>query len=363
MAVKASSYVGTVVSPDLRILITPKVATANLFHMLEAEGQSVVVGAETFDYERTKDLVPSFATFYARHLEIALARGLPHEYREREERQLAIRGRVNLPAQRRAAGLPFPIECRFDEYTGDVQLNRILRGAATRLLCLPGVTATARQALRQLAGRLEEAGDLTAHDLQSPTVFTRLSDHYRPAERLARIVLGDASLLDAAGTTGAGVFLVDMNRVFEKFVEARLRRYLARRFVVRDQYPARLDVGGFVGIKPDLVFKWAAGGIAYVADSKYKLTSEGLGRESDYYQLLAYTAALELSEGLLIYCQVDGLTPPREIDVGQLRTRLCTWAVRLDRSPAHVEQEMQRLADYVVERTLRRDAVRVSATV
>jgi len=57
--VKASSYVGTVVTPDVRILIVPKVPTANLFHLLEAGGRPLAVGAEVFDYERTKDLVPA----------------------------------------------------------------------------------------------------------------------------------------------------------------------------------------------------------------------------------------------------------------------------------------------------------------
>lgn len=59
--VKASSYVGTVVTPDVRVLVVPKVPTANLFHLLEASGRALDVGAEVFDYERTKDLVPSFA--------------------------------------------------------------------------------------------------------------------------------------------------------------------------------------------------------------------------------------------------------------------------------------------------------------
>jgi hypothetical protein len=55
-------------------------------------------------------------------------------------------------------GLPLPAECRFDEYTADILLNRILRGAAVRLLRLPGVTIPTRQALQRLAARLGEAG-------------------------------------------------------------------------------------------------------------------------------------------------------------------------------------------------------------
>jgi 5-methylcytosine-specific restriction enzyme subunit McrC len=275
--VRASSYVGTVVTPDVRILIVPKVPIANLFHLLEAGGRPLDVGAEVFDYQRTRDLVPSFATFYARHLEIALGRGIARAYLECEERLAGVRGRVNLPAQQRLAGLPLPIECRFDEYTADIPLNRILRGAVIRLLQLPGVTITTRLALQQLAGRLEEATMVTTSDMRSDTRFTRLNEHCRSAERLARIILGSSGILDAVGSAGAAVFLVDMNKVFEEFVESRLRRYLAGRLVTHGQWPDRLDIEGSVRIKPDLVFESLAREVAYVADSKYKVTADGFG--------------------------------------------------------------------------------------
>ena len=61
-------------------------------------------------------------------------------YTEVGERLAGIRGRIDLPAQRRLVGLPLPTECRFDDYSADVPLNRILRSAAVRLLRLPGVT-------------------------------------------------------------------------------------------------------------------------------------------------------------------------------------------------------------------------------
>ena len=350
--IKASSYVGTVVSPPLQLLIRPKVTTANLFYLLESRGQALSLGAEVFDYDSTGDLIPSFATFYARHLELALAVGIPREYREAEERMPTVRGRVNVPAQRRLAGLALPVECRFDDYTGDTQLTRILCAAANRLLRLPGVTITTRQALQQIRGRLSEATDLLPEDVRNETRFTRLNQHCRPAERLARLVLGGSTLLDATGSAGAAVFLVDMNVVFESFVESRLTRYLTRRLVVRPQKRDRLDTAGLVHIKPDLVFRNPSRQTVYVADAKYKLTADGLGRETDYYQLLAYLTALDQDEGVLIYCQHDGTAPPTEVVVRHLDKRLRTWAVRLDRSPQHIEHELSRLADHIAERAL-----------
>lgn len=348
--IKASSYVGTIVTPGVRILITPKVATANLFYLLEAGGRALELGPAAFDYEQTHDLVPAFATFYARHLETALSQGVPRAYREFQERLTGIRGRIDLAAQQRLAGLPVPAECRFDDYTADIPLNRILRAAAIRLLRLPGVTVTTRQALQRLAAQLGEASPATSADLRSRTVFTRLNEHCRPAGQLARIVLGESSLLDAAGTTGAAVFLIDMNKAFEDFVASRLSRYLHGQLHVRSQKPDHLDNAGHVRIKPDLTFDRHPGLPAYVADSKYKITSSGFGREADYYQILAYASALNLPEGMLIYCQHDGTAPPQQIHVRNLSTRLATWALRLDRTPGHLEQELQALAADIAQR-------------
>lgn len=95
----SSHYVGTIVTPGVRILITPKVDTANLFYLLEASGKPVDIGPAVFDYDTTRDLISSFATFYARHLEKALGHGVPRTYQETQERLLGIRGRVDLPAQ------------------------------------------------------------------------------------------------------------------------------------------------------------------------------------------------------------------------------------------------------------------------
>jgi len=350
--VKASSYVGTIVTPDVRILIKPKVATANLFYLLEVGRQPLDIGAAVFDYEQTSDLIPSFATFFARHLETALTRGVPRAYRETQERLAGIRGRVDLPAQLRLAGLPLPAECRFDEYTADIPLNRILHGAAVRLLRLPGVAIPTRQALQRLAARLGEADLPSPADLRARTTFTRLTEHCRPAEHLARMVLGSSSLLDAVGATGAAVFLIDMNKAFEDFVASRLTRYLAGQLIVHTQRSEWLDTDECVKIRPDVIFERQPGTVAYIADSKYKITDDGYGRDADYYQMLAYTSALNVPEGMLIYCHHDGTAPPTNISVLNLGTRLTTWMLRLDRTASHIEQELQALAAHITQRAV-----------
>ena len=114
-------------------------------------------------------------------------------------------------------------------------------------------------------------------------MFTRLNEHYKPALRLARLVLENLTLQDAIGETQASSFMVDMNHLFERFVTERLRRALRGSLDVKDQHGDKLDKERTVAIRPDLVFN-SQGSAKFVADVKYKLTDDSAGgRNTDYY--------------------------------------------------------------------------------
>ncbi len=347
---KATAYVGTVVTGAVRVLVRPKVSNANLFHLLEAGGEALDVRPEAFEYDRTGDLVPSFATFFARVAETALGRGVHRAYDEREEPLLALRGRIAVATQQRQLGLPLPISCRYDEYTADVPLNRIVKAAAERLSRLRGVTSTTRSALASILARLEEVSSPQRLELRTPTVFNRLNMHYRSVERLARLVLQGSSLLDLVGDAEAGAFLINMNTVFEEFVEARLSEYLLGELQVHGQRTRWLDTGHrVVQLVPDMIFR-RSGPPLYVGDTKYKLlVDEEKGRNPDYYQLLAYTTALDVPEGVLVYCHDDG-SAPQSIVVEHIGTRLFVRGIRLDGTPTDLDNQLRDLADWIVQR-------------
>ena len=173
--------------------------------------------------------------------------------------------------------------------------------------------------------------------------------------------------------------MVDMNHLFERFVTERLRRALRGRLDVKDQYSDKLDKEGTLAIRPDLVFG-SQGSAKFVADVKYKLTDEAAGGHSaDYYQPLAYTTALDLPEGMLIYCldtdrpdsDAGNGSPPRSnpagpggptppgttADAGKavvstVRVRhtgkvLHTYALDLSGTPDEVGRDMSALAGWI----------------
>ena len=127
----------------------PKVTNANLFHLLEPSTSSISFGDGVFGYEETDDLMVAFASFYLRHLERALSRGVERCYVEEHEALAGVRGRVEVGLVARRAGLPLPVDCRYDEHSADTQLNRLLAGAAERAARWPRVSPIVRTGLRR----------------------------------------------------------------------------------------------------------------------------------------------------------------------------------------------------------------------
>ncbi|MCZ7528902.1 MAG: McrC family protein [Acidimicrobiia bacterium] len=181
--------------------------------------------------------------------------------------------------------------------------------------------------------------------------FSRLNIHYEPAVRLAALVLERRSMRHSAGDVSASAFLIDMNRVFEAFLETRLAQALRGRLDVRGQWRTRLDDDGRVAMRPDLVFR-DGGQIVFVGDAKYKVTKDLVGVTSDLYQLLAYTAALDLPEGVLVYGHGDEEEPPpTNVDVSNAGRRLHVRRIDLRGPASAITGSVDRLADWIVERS------------
>lgn len=346
----AQNQVGSLVVGDLRLLIRPKIKPENLFLLLEVGLPEQAWRREAFDYASSADLLPSVIAFFARTVETTLARGVLRSYREHHDRLVAMRGRVDIPAQLTRTGVALPVACRYDDYTSDIAENRYLKTVVRRALRVPQVPAEDRRRLMQQLVGLDKVADVaTRPDDLDRIARTRLNAHYEPALRLARLLLENLTLVDQRGGTTASSFLVDMNKLFERFVTSRLQRALRGRLEVRAEPPVNLAHGGQVRMKPDLEFR-RHGATAYVGDIKYKLTADARARNADYCQLLAYATAMDLPEGVLIYCLADGGRPERSVTVRHAGKVLHTRAVDLTGEPAAVTAELEALADWISSR-------------
>jgi 5-methylcytosine-specific restriction enzyme subunit McrC len=359
-SVMATDRVGTVVTTGVEVLIRPKIPLHNLFLLLDADVPADAWMVETFGLGTDPDLLPAIAAFFARAATRALAKGPRRDYLRADERLVTLRGRIDLAAQLRTPGLASPIACSYDDYTADIIENRALVAALGRLLHLPGVTPTTRRNLTRVALALAEVSAIAVSpEAVDRIVITRLNRHYAPALRLASVILRNTSLQDRVGSAPASSFLLSTPLLFQRWVTGRLRRALVADLHVRDEPPVKLDVAGRITMSPDLVFDRHDAAV-YVGDLKYKLSS-GLARSGDYYQLLAYSTALRLSEGVLIYCQADGEAPEHEATVAATGSRLWTYRLPMTGTNADVEAAVVALGEWLKGR-VRRGSTALTAT-
>jgi len=343
---RANSKVGVVTTSQLEVRISPKIPVENVFVLLEPSKVPLELRSELIGYGADDDITTAFATFYSRLLEHTLARGMRRDYIAAEDRLVTLRGRVAIEQAMRTTTIT-PLPCRFDEYSIDTVHNRILKAATLKLSRLPGIGTHTRDALRHL---LMWFGDVDDHYAPPKQVirrgFNRLEQHYEPAVRLACLVLDGGSLLHTSGTTTAGTFLIDMNKVFEAFLEVRLRAALHGQLDVLGQASTYLDTDRRVRMKPDLMFE-RCGRTMFVADAKYKISKDISGVDSDLYQLLAYTTALGLNEGALIYAQGDREIDDSIVNVGQAGKLLHIRRIDLSGDAASIRASVDGLAQWI----------------
>lgn len=269
-----------------------------------------------------------FLTFlFASDLHRQVQRGFAHSYIQREEALPVIRGRWDLNQQiGRHAFVKDRFDVTFDEFSPDIRLNQILRFVVERLR---QTTNDARNLalLSDLSAWFDPVtllADIPLAELDQ-VVFDRLNERFQPAFQLARLFLSQQSLSLQSGRTASFAFLLDMNRLFERFVARFLERHHKQIFAgrwknIQIQAQAkgakvylgkRMTAGSptpIAQLKPDLLFRQP--GFTrpdLIMDTKYKQLDPAAARrgvaESDLYQMLAYITRFECEETILLYPQ------------------------------------------------------------
>jgi 5-methylcytosine-specific restriction enzyme subunit McrC len=349
----AGSYVGTVQLPDLSIALRPKIEVQRLLFLVSYALDPSRWSDEVFDLPEDADVVEAIVPAFVSQVRRATTRGLLQGYTVKEEALPLLRGRLRFDDQlRRHYGQTPPAESRFDDFTEDIEMNRMLR-AATRALGRPTLRqAQSRRDLRLLDRALDRAAAVEYDRRLVPVVsYSRLNEHYRPAVELARLILRDASFDLGHGDVTGTAFLFDMNDVFENFVLVALREALGlneRDFPQgtkgRPFYLNTDDHDQRVRIRPDLSW-WEGDRCVFVGDAKYKRLSIKGYEHADLYQLLAYCVASGLPGGLLIYAV--GERPERTYTVSHAGKRLEVVTLALDGSPQEVLGRVRELAERV----------------
>jgi 5-methylcytosine-specific restriction enzyme subunit McrC len=352
------SFIGRLELPGLSVDIAPKVPMSTVMFMLAYALDANHWRPLHALFSRESGPLDAIAVAFSREIGSVLARGLLRGYAGRDDLLPTVRGRIRVAEQMRQVFRQTPrIACAYDEYTEDIAENRLLR-AALRILRRQRLrSGQARASLARAEASLEQVTDVHMTRNSVPDItYTRLNERFRRALELARLIVEAGTFELGRGGVVSSSFLVDMSRIFERFVLTALGESRALRpwSLVERKARHTLDVGGRLTIIPDLACR-NGGRIALVGDVKYKRTEASGARLPDVYQVLAYAVTFNVQDAVLIYPRtVSSRDSPGEsstLTVRHLGTRLHALGLDLASGPQHLLDHIDDLALRIRTRT------------
>jgi 5-methylcytosine-specific restriction enzyme subunit McrC len=377
---RSTQWVGVVQVPGVQIEILPKIdalagaaakpdteeaqyeARRNLLYMLSVSGDVPVRSRDVARLAiRQAPLSETLSAIFADRLRQELLRGLERAYLQHEVNLRCFKGKLLVARQAlHNSAHRERFYCRFDEFSDDTLMNRIFRASCRVLLEVTRTPAT-QDVLRQCLLLLDFVSDTEIQEADFARIaLNRQNERFEDVLRFCRLLLAGRTPTIQAGGTRTFSLLFDMNKVFERFVAAFLRRYVAQRFASVQVLPhaghqkrhlMESNGAGVLRLEPDILVE-GPGDHRLVMDTKWKLLAPGLrGRggvaETDLYQLYAYTRRYGCARSVLLYPYTPGLEP-RDFDVldseGNRRERIAVRQVRLQRN-LHLEAERTALVD------------------
>ena len=339
--VRAKQVVGILAIPSVRLEILPKIdggddeVRAALVRMLSvSQNLRVADGELTALLAQRHDLLEIFIGLFANRLLAAVRRGLPYRYMEQEEDLKRLRGKLNVTRQlTRLALRPDLLACRFDEFSENTPLNRVLKAAVARLT---GVARSAanRRCLAEISSRFEFVGE-TSDPLREQVRLDRTNLVFHNLYRLALLFLKGDWQTTTSGDSLGFALLFPMNELFEKFIGQCLKRTFPHREVGlqggRRRRSVLIDADNkyLFRVQPDAVIgdraMPGAGDPPIILDTKWKPLKPNASdgkfgvSQSDVYQMLAYAQAYNAQHLILLY--------PWQKELGIQEGVACNWTI------------------------------------
>jgi 5-methylcytosine-specific restriction enzyme subunit McrC len=306
LRIKSSSWVGVVRLPDgTTVRIVPKLAGDELqvLCMIGLVGglrpDELLTLPREVETGPSRDLIDLLCAMLVSATSQLLAAGALRDYRAHTDDLPYVRGRLDLHRQAtRHFGRVDVLGCRFEAFDHDVLENRVLREAVAHAAAVTSDPTIKRRA-RQLHDELQE---IAPGPCPSPVEVERLlqydrrNESYRTAHVWALALLNNQSVVRPFDDVGHGsnVFLVDMNRLFERFVEWLYTHTLdPAQYQVRPQFRDRSLIWNgekrWGTVVPDLLLR--RGDAALAVDAKYKRYDLKRVSSDDLYQLFLYAQA------------------------------------------------------------------------
>lgn len=299
------NIVGALSLPSgISIIIKPKLPMPNIFRMLSFVSDLYRPLDSSFDYADDVDLFDIIGNMFAQEMSRILRIGLKQNYSQHGESLRTLRGRIDFTKSiADSLAVVDKLFCRFSKLSLDTPLNRAIVKGAEVLLQSSAIKPETKKKVRACLSHIPidlVGSNFTLTDFKSISL-DRSTQYYERIIFLSRFVLENAAYSDDAGKNRFSGFLLDVSKLFEKYIEKSLVLENGQWDLrVLPQKQSKLDLENELTCKPDLTFI-SVDGIRCIADIKYKDFSNLKFLNDDVYQMVTYLLQSRCNEGFLIY--------------------------------------------------------------
>ena len=270
-------------------------------------------------------LLDVFIRQFCDELFFQLRQGMIRRYVDCEDDLRVLRGKLNMTRQVRSNAVHRELlSCEYDELLENNEYNQIIKRVLVRLLAISTAPSTKRN-LTELSLRFDSVDDrvVSAEEVDD-LLLDRTMVRYRTVFEYCRWFLNGMHPDVVSGGNPYLALLFDMNRLFEEFVAAKLKRAAwTHGLRVRVQGPQRyfaMRSGSEVFLmKPDIVLFDESERLVGIVDTKWKVIDEEerkLGvSQSDLYQMVGYAQRYGCLKVFLVYPKTEFVTRSHRFDV------------------------------------------------
>ena len=384
--IKAQSYVGVIQVPGLVVEILPKIDTSaigtdkpyrkadsqrtlaqgNLLYMLSFVNRIPVRNKDLANLHIQRlPLLEALVMIFAKHLIEELLKGVDSAYQVVEENSLYIKGKLLINEHiRRNYSHSERVFVRYDEFVSDTWMNRILKAACYKLVCM--VTFSKTQLLLQEATLyLSDVSNWRIEDYHFKKVhYNRNNERFSKLIDFCRMIFSNSTPAPSPGMLNTFSLLFPMEVLFEEFI-AQFIRHNCNAFNLSSNMiyiQARRKKVYLLRTKerknkckliPDIYIDDKCNNRKVIIDTKWKRISSNPENwkngvsQADLYQLYAYAKQYECPDNVLLYPYIDKSTPKTYCIFGDEEKKIRIEFVNLNRNlikeKAQLKNELQRV--------------------
>ena len=274
----------------------------NIYHMLAYAFRDVLnekkyrnLGSEEFDHQ--SDLLASILIIGTSN---QIKKGMDKNYVPMTEAKTCPTGRINISASiKDATIMKSRLVCEFDDFTADIEVNRILKTALNVLAKDKSVSPENRKRLKRTLLFFSGIGTLDPADIQWPRIhFHKNNAAYRMLLYICYLVISGSLMSEDGERQNLSDYLDDqkLNILFQSFV----RKYYSTHYPDYAVPSLRIGWGTDDGISEYLPYMntdvmLESGNMTLIIDTKFytkEILKEHRGKKMvssrDLYQMYAY---------------------------------------------------------------------------